>query len=51
MFELMLALFMAFACPAHKYDTQGKGTTTVTTQDDPTGGDGGHVPPVPPPHS
>jgi hypothetical protein len=50
MYELFLALFLAFACPAQNNKHCHKDGTTVTTQDDftpggDTGGDGGHVPP------
>jgi hypothetical protein len=44
MFELFLALFLAFSCPAQP---DHNCNTTVTTQE--TGGDGGHIPPPPPP--
>jgi len=47
MFELFLALFMAFACPAHNH-SDNKGTDTVIITAD-TGGDGGTIPPPPPP--
>ncbi|HKG06334.1 MAG TPA: hypothetical protein VKB19_07750 [Pedobacter sp.] len=47
MFELIFALFMAFACPAHNNNNNtNNGGGTVTTQD--TGGDGEHIPPKPP---
>lgn len=50
MYELFLALFLAFTCPAQNNKHCHKDGTTVTTQDDfapggDTGGDGGHVPP------
>ncbi|HTE01461.1 MAG TPA: hypothetical protein VK668_19375 [Mucilaginibacter sp.] len=48
MFELFLALFLAFGCPAHNH-TNCNNDNTVTTQG--TGGENGHVPPgnTPPP--
>jgi len=49
MFELFLALFLAFSCPAHNDKNDGTHDGTVTTQDNPpTGGDEGHIPPKPP---
>ena len=53
MYELFLALFLAFSCPAHSNNQhhQQNGGTTVTTNDD-TEGEGGHIPPgyAPPPN-
>jgi len=46
MFELFLALFMAFACPAHNHSDKSTNTVIVTAD---TGGDGGTIPPPPPP--
>ena len=50
MYELFLALFLAFSCPAHTNNTgqHQKNETTVTTNDDggkDSGGDTGHIPP------
>jgi hypothetical protein len=56
MYELFFALFLAFACPAHRNNShhQHHGGTTVTTMDttndpgtggDDTEGEGSHIPP------
>ncbi|MET3611017.1 hypothetical protein [Mucilaginibacter rubeus] len=48
MFNLFLAIFMAFACPKH--NNQNHNTTAVNaTATNDTGGDKGHFPPPPPP--
>jgi hypothetical protein len=44
MYELFLALFLAFSCPAQSNNHQHKGGTTVTTNND-TEGEGSHIPP------
>ena len=47
MYELFLALVMAFSCPAHNHKTDNSNKPIVSRDD--TGGDNGHLPPPPPP--
>jgi len=47
MFHIFLALWLAFACPAHH--TNGNNTHPVNATADSGPGDYGHVPPPPPP--
>jgi hypothetical protein len=49
MIQIMIALFLAFACPGSSQSANTNTGTTVVAQD--TGGDNGHVPPgdTPPP--
>lgn len=49
MFELFFAIIMALSCPSHNHNNSHKNGTTVSAATD-SGGDEGHVPPVPPPH-
>jgi hypothetical protein len=49
MFEIFLALFLAFACPAQNNNNGTNSNGTVITTLDDTGGGTGHIPPGPPP--
>jgi hypothetical protein len=44
MFEIMLAIFLAFGCPVHHDHKSTGGYTTLSDPPD-TGGEGGHIPP------